>query len=68
MSEIKTPVYQIPQGRIYSTDTEAKLADAETYVINEDHTLNDILRFLVKQAGSKEEVQTLLELLDMNNT
>lgn len=49
MSEIKTPI--IDNGD-------------DTYLINESHTLADVVRWLIEQAGGADEILRLLEYED----
>ena len=56
--EIKTGLKKLNEG-------ESHASKGGEYVITEDHSLNDVLRWLVDQSqGDKSEVTTLLALLD----
>lgn len=54
MSEIKTPLIELEEGQIY----KAKKND---FVITDDHTFSDIIRFLISQGCDKEEAMMLYE-------
>lgn len=56
MSEVKTDLIKI--------ETNTFIEDNHEYIITENHTLTDILRFVVKQEGSIEGVKYLLDTLD----
>jgi len=45
MSEIKKPLIQLGEGSTYT-------AQAGDYVITEDHSINDIIRFIYVQMGN----------------
>lgn len=37
--------------------------DGRDVIITGEHSLNDVLRWLIKEVGDKSELQTLLELV-----
>ncbi len=37
--------------------------DGHNAIITEEHSINDVLRWLIKEVGDKSELQTLLELV-----
>ena len=56
--EIKKPLIAMQSGQTHT-------AQGVEFVITEDNTFNDIMRWLVEQMdGDKSEVKNLLELLD----
>jgi len=56
--EIKNELKKLNEG-------ESHTSKGEEYVITENHSLNDVLRWLVDQSqGDKYEVTTLLARLD----
>ena len=54
MSEIKKPVTKLMEGKIY-------MAAADDYLITEQHTIADIVRYLVDICGGTEEIEYLLD-------
>lgn len=56
MSEVKTEVNQLQEGIVYTPGPDE-------YLVTPNHTLSDLLRFCIDQAGSdgKSEVQYLLD-------
>lgn len=56
MGEIKKDLVKLPEGKPY-------IAGPDDYVIKDEHTLSDILRHLVGQAGpdGHEDIQFLLD-------
>lgn len=54
--EIKKELIKLEEGDPY-------VAGPDEYVITEDHTISDILRFCISQTD-KEEVTYLLETMD----
>lgn len=54
MAEIRTPVTKAISGVTH-------VFGHDEYLITERHTLSDILRFLIQQAGGPEEVRSLLD-------
>ena len=54
MSEIIKEVKQLEEGGTH-------IAGCEDFLITEDHTINDVLRLLIKQAGGKEDLVYLLD-------
>lgn len=59
MSEIKTKVIQLEEGKQYT-------AGCDEYLISENHNLSDILRFVISQAGNdKAHVMAILETVDI---
>lgn len=64
MSEIKVELIKIMSGSQYLVNDKIMVADDETYVITESHTLADILRYVVKCAnGDVEHISVLLKLM-----
>lgn len=58
MSEIKTEVKQLEEGKEY-------IAGCDEYLITENHNLSDILRFVISQGGNdKDHIMYILETLD----
>lgn len=55
IAEVKQPVTKLVKGGVY-------MADEGDYLITERHTLCDILRFLIEQAGGVQVVQSLIDL------
>ena len=62
MSEIKTALLKIPAELKYFADDKERTSDGETFVITEDHTINDILRFCVEQTDLEEVKSAILFL------
>lgn len=62
MSEIERPLIKLEEGSSYESEDDDFKADAASYVITDDHTLNDILRFLISESD-KEEIETLLGMM-----
>ena len=62
MAEIKTDLVKLEVGRPYNPET------SDEYVITEDHTIADIVRFLIKIGGA-DDIQYYLdeELIDESN-
>lgn len=58
MAEIKLPIKKLVEGKSYT-------AGIEDYLITEEHTISDILRFVVDDCcgGDTSEVQTILKFL-----
>ena len=54
MGEIIKEVNKLEEGSTH-------IAGCEDFLITEDHTINDVLRFLIKQAGGKEDLIYLLD-------
>ena len=54
MSEVLTPLLELPSGGSFTNDT-----DDVAYIITEDHTISDILRYLLTQTDA-EEIEYLL--------
>lgn len=59
MSEIVTPLLELPEGQSFSNDTGAPV-----YIITDDHSLNDILRYLLTQTDAEELVDLIRLLAD----
>jgi len=58
MSELKKDLIKL----VYGT---ARIAKGEEHVITEDHSINDVLRWVVEQLqGDKSEVEFLLKNMD----
>jgi DNA-directed RNA polymerase subunit L len=53
MPETKTPLIKISENQKYK-------AEGETYIITEDHSLADVVRWCIEQSD-KEEVKYLVE-------
>ncbi len=53
MTEVKTSLFKLSEGETYT-------AEAEDYLITDNHTLSDIIRFCIEQS-SPEEVKCLIE-------
>lgn len=57
MPEVKTPLIHLAPGTVHT-------AGEEDYIITENHTLADILRFCVQHAGNDtNEIKAILEHL-----
>lgn len=68
MSEIKKDLLKIPCGLTYfsrcgGARTAQKVADSETYVMTEEHTVADILRYLIS-VSSRKELISILKAMD----
>lgn len=63
MSEIQTQLFKIPPEMKYFADDKTRISDGETFVITEDHSHADILRFVVTDIG-KEEAIFILKGID----
>ena len=57
MSEVTLPLLELPSGGSFTNDT-----DDAAYIITEDHTISDILRYLLTQTDA-EEIEYLTQLL-----
>lgn len=57
MSEIKTDLIKLTEGKQY-------VAGPDQYLITENHTLSDIIRFLIDQSGedSWQEIHFLIDM------
>jgi pyoverdine/dityrosine biosynthesis protein Dit1 len=55
MSEIKKPLIKLVEGSVYT-------AGAEDYVITDDHTISDIIRFIYAECGN--DISELKYLVD----
>jgi len=54
VSEIKRPVTKLVEGKMY-------IAGADDWLITEQHTIADIVRYLIDVAGGTEEIEYLLD-------
>ena len=61
--EIKHKLLKIPPELSYFADDKRRIADGETFVITEDHSINDILRYLLT-ITDKEEIKCLLDMVE----
>ncbi len=60
MSEVITPLIKLEEGQEYT-------AGPDNFVITEEHTISDILRFVVTGCcgHDKSEAETILRLLEV---
>lgn len=59
MAEVKTDLIKLIEGETYT-------AEAEDYLIKDDHTLSDIIRFCIEQSDL-EEVKYLIGMWGEQN-
>lgn len=58
MSELKRDLTKLEEGKTHT-------AGADQYLITEDNSISDVLRFCVEQSGNdKSEVQYLLDTME----
>ena len=58
MSEVTLPLIELPAGKSFQNAT-----DDTAYIITEDHTISDILRYLLTQVEGEEIEFLLLEMI-----
>lgn len=63
MSEMKTDLSKIDPETAYAVGGKIVTADSETHAINDNHTIADILRYLVS-VSSASELKYILDNLD----
>lgn len=59
MSEIITPLYECAPGEFFRNDT-----DDTAFIITENHTINDVLRFLITQTSADELALLLRPMIE----
>lgn len=59
MSEVCLPLLELPSGGSYKNDT-----DDVAYIITEDHTISDVLRFLITQTTADELALLLRPMIE----
>lgn len=64
MSEIKRDLFKIPPEIEYFNGKVVVKADSETFVINESHTLSDVVRWLLTQGDAED----IIYLINENKT
>jgi len=62
MTKLHKPLLKVPAGQVYVAGKVLHTADDETYVITGDHSIADILRYLVRCASHDADyIRALLE-------
>ena len=62
MSEIKRDLLKIPPEFVYFANDKQYKADGETFVITEEHTISDIIRYCIS-CSDIEEVKSIIGVI-----